>query len=90
MTLRKLCNHPDLVTNDYCELRKLCNGEEGGGREDEDFATIDVSTGKRRKKQRCKFFVSLVPSPSHPSFCLHSSETKAGVGRTGSEATFCS
>ena len=40
-------------------------------------------------------FTSLVPSPSHPSFCLtavelflHSCETKAGVGRTGNEASY--
>ena len=53
MTLRKLCNHPDLVTNDYCELRQLYNGEEGGGRGEGDFTTIDVPRGKGRKKQRC-------------------------------------
>ena len=36
-------------------------------------------------------FFSLVPSPSHPSFCprffLPGCEIKAGVGRTGNEAT---
>ena len=35
---------------------------------------------------------SLIPSPSHPSFCLAAvekkHETKAGVGRTGNEATY--
>ena len=29
----------------------------------------------------------IVPSPSHPSRFLHGCETKAGVGRTGNEAT---
>ena len=31
--------------------------------------------------------LSLVPSPSHPSFYLATMEIKAGVGRTGNEAS---
>ena len=40
-------------------------------------------------------YFNLIPSPSHPSFCLaamevlflHGCETKVGVGRTGNEAS---
>ena len=54
MTLRKLCNHPDLVTNDYCELRRLCNGEEEDGGEGGSFTTIDVSKEKKKNKRKCE------------------------------------
>ena len=47
MTLRKLCNHPDLVTNDYSELVKL--GEENG---EGDFTMIDITRKKKSRKKR--------------------------------------
>ncbi len=52
MALRKLCNHPDLVTNDYCDFRT--GGKEAG--EEEDEATLAglntmVVPAKLRKKR---------------------------------------
>ena len=52
MALRKLCSHPDLVTNDYCEYRKVEAGKE---EEDEGLwvgvGTIVVPKAGRRKKR---------------------------------------
>lgn len=48
MTLRKLCNHPDLVTNDYSEL--ITN--EKGDNEEEDFEIINISGRKKKKKRK--------------------------------------
>ena len=47
MTLRKLCNHPDLVTNDYSELITNEKGED----EEEDFEIINIS-GRKKKKRK--------------------------------------
>ena len=47
MTLRKLCNHPDLVTNDYSELITNEKGEE-----EEDFEIINISGRKKKKKRK--------------------------------------
>ena len=47
MTLRKLCNHPDLVTNDFSELVR---NEKGEGEEEEgDFEILNVP-GRKKKK----------------------------------------
>lgn len=48
MTLRKLCNHPDLVTNDYSELITNEKGED----EEEDFEIINISGRKKKKKRK--------------------------------------
>ena len=48
MALRKLCNHPDLVTNDYCEYR---NNEE---EEEEATNSLNTIAVPRKKKKRKK------------------------------------
>lgn len=53
--LRKLCNHPDLVTNDYREFVTYGKGEEGEGEEDgEDslFIRSKSTTYQRRRSLR--------------------------------------
>ena len=50
MTLRKLCNHPDLVTNDFSELVRNEKGEGEEGEEEEgDFEILNVP-GRKKKK----------------------------------------
>ena len=51
-TLRKLCNHPDLVTNDYSELVRV-GGELGETDEEDgkDFVMIDTSKKIRRREE---------------------------------------
>ena len=60
VTLRKLCNHPDLITNDYSELvavgmkapplLKADSGEEW----EEDFDIIPTTKYQRKKKKKKK------------------------------------
>ena len=52
--LRKLCNHPDLVTNDYSKNRasvidELEEEEEGGGDFEGVSSVIDTATVKRKR-----------------------------------------
>ena len=62
MTLRKLCNHPDLVTNEYSMLVTRSNRGVGGGasgeraEEDEEgsFDVIPVSDKIKGKKRKTK------------------------------------
>lgn len=49
MALRKLCNHPDLVTNDYCEYSKVGTSKEVDGPIN-GLSTIPVP--KKRKRTR--------------------------------------
>lgn len=66
MTLRKLCNHPDLVTNDYsdlvtCERGKIRGAPANKGarkddKEEEDegeFVVIPSSKRKRKNRGVC-------------------------------------
>ena len=50
MTLRKLCNHPDLVTNDFSELvrNEKVEGEEE--EEEREFEILNVHGKKKKKK----------------------------------------
>ena len=64
MTLRKLCNHPDLVTNDYSELLTSKGAKKGSSpaatdkearkedkeEEEEDFMVFPTSKGRRKNK----------------------------------------
>ena len=52
MTLRKLCNHPDLVTNDFSELvrNEKVEAEEEEEEEEREFEILNVS-GKKKKKR---------------------------------------
>ena len=54
MTLRKLCNHPDLVTNDFSELvrneKVEVEAEEEEEEEEREFEILNVS-GKKKKKR---------------------------------------
>ncbi len=47
ITLRKLCNHPDLVTNDYSDLVRV-----GRAEEEEDFVVLEAHQKKERKQKR--------------------------------------
>lgn len=51
MTLRKLCNHPDLVTNDFSELvrNEKMEAEVEEEEEEREFEILNVS-GKKNKK----------------------------------------
>lgn len=50
MALRKLCSHPDLVTNDYSECRKV-EASKDGDAESGGWADA-IAVPKRRKKSR--------------------------------------
>lgn len=60
ITLRKLCNHPDLVTNDYSEqvareVKGTVSSMTDEGEEDEDgFDTIPVPKNRRKSKRKKK------------------------------------
>lgn len=52
MALRKLCNHPDLVTNDYCEFHNNSNKE--AAETADGLNTITVPRKQRKKKKEKK------------------------------------
>lgn len=57
MTLRKLCNHPDLVTNDYSEqVTKDGKSVASSSREEEDeggdFDIIPAPKSRKKAKER--------------------------------------
>ena len=52
MTLRKLCNHPDLVTNDFSELVRNEKGEGEEGEEEEEAGDFEILNVPGRKKKK--------------------------------------
>lgn len=51
MKLRKLCNHPDLVTNDYTRNRALTIEEEEVGGASEGMSPVIDTTRVKRKRE---------------------------------------
>ena len=74
MVLRKLCNHPDLVTNDYRECVTYGKGEEEEGEDEEDRALIRSRTRRPLRRKR---------STSMRDSEMERGETEEGVGLAG-------